>query len=98
MPKKNKFSTKKDLVKALAKSTKVPTDILRDFTDGYFEFIKQALLEDKEVKLVEFGNFRVTKWKTQDVFDINTGRKNEMQIKTVKFKPSESLKKKVIED
>lgn len=98
MPRKNKFSTKKDLVKLLAKSTKTNIDVSNKFVDSYFSQIKQALLEDKEVKLIEFGNFRVTKWKTQDVFDINTGKKNEMQIKSIKFKPSQSLKKKVIED
>lgn len=98
MPKKNKYSTKKDLIKSLAKSTKIDREISEKFVDGYFSKIKQALLEDNEVKLVEFGNFRVTKWKTQDVFDINTGERHEMQIKTIKFKPSESLKKKVIED
>jgi DNA-binding protein HU-beta len=98
MPRKNKFSTKKDLIKVLAKSTKNNVDITSKFVDSYFAQIKQALLKNKEVKLIEFGNFRVTKWKTQDVFDINTGKKNEMQIKSIKFKPSQSLKKKVIED
>ncbi len=97
MPRKNKFSTKKDLVKLLAKSTKTNIDVSDRFVDSYFSQIKHALLEDKEVKLIEFGNFRVTKWKTQDVFDINTGKKNEMQIKSIKFKPSQSLKKRVIE-
>lgn len=98
MPRKNKFSTKKDLIKALAKSTKTNIDITNKFVDNYFTQIKQALLKNKEVKLIEFGNFRVTKWKTQDVFNINTGKKNEIQIKSIKFKPSQSLKKKVVEN
>jgi nucleoid DNA-binding protein len=98
MPKKNKFSTKADLIKTLSKKTNIDSNTSRDFVTSYFDFIKQALLKDQEVKLVDFGSYRVTKWKTQGVFDINTGKRNEMQIKSIKFKPSGNLKKKALED
>ena len=44
MPRKNKFSTKKDLIKVLAKSTKNNVDITSKFVDSYFAQIKQANL------------------------------------------------------
>jgi len=92
----NKFTTLKDVAKAVAKKTGLDKEAAKKFTAKYFEAIKRGLILGKQVRLAGFGTFVITKWNVDEVFDPNTGRKEAKQIKTVKFKPSEVLKQKVL--
>jgi len=98
MPTPNKYCTQNDLAKILCRKEKVDRKTAEILTDGYFRIIKDMLLGQNSVKLTEFGNFSVTDWKAQEVFDINTGKRIQTQIKSIKFKPSAALKRKVVED
>jgi len=92
----NKFTTLKDIAKAVAKKTGVDKGVGEKFTAKYFEAIKRELILGKQVRLAGFGSFEVTKWNVDEVFDPNVGRKEAKQIKTVRFKPSQTLKEKVV--
>lgn len=91
-----KSATKKDLIRQLAPKTGLEKEKVRRIIDLYFEEIKSALLTGKQVRLVGFGVFDVTSWRTPEIYDINTKKKVAMQVKTIKFKPSKLLKKKAL--
>jgi nucleoid DNA-binding protein len=98
MPSKNKYSTSKDLAKALAKKSKISFVEAKKIVDEYFDHIKEKLLVSEPVRLAEFGLFDITKWESKDIFDINTHSKVEREIKTIHFRPSEKIKKEILED
>ncbi len=98
MPKKNKYCTSIDLAKKLAKQEKIELPLAKKVVDLYFDQIQKILLAGDRVKLSEFGIFSITSWNVKEIFDINIGQRVEKQIKSVKFKPSESLKRKVLEN
>jgi len=91
-----KSATKKDLVRQLAKKTNLDKEKIRRVIDLYFDEIKSALLSGKQVRLAGFGIFDITKWRSPEIYDINTKRKVAKQIKIVRFKPSSLLKGKIL--
>jgi integration host factor subunit alpha len=98
MPSKNKYSTTKDLAKSLSKETKISLAEAKKIVDSYFGEIKKKLLKDEPVRLAEFGFFDVTKWESKEIYDINTNSKIQRDIKTIHFRPSEKIKKEILED
>lgn len=93
---KNKYSTTKDLVNAVAKKTGIDLEISKKVIDLYLLEIEENLHKRIKVRLNEFGTFELTAWKTNEIFDINLGQKVNREIKTILFQPSEKLKRKVL--
>ena len=95
MPRKNKFATNRDLARTVRKKLKIKEDLARKVIDRYFVEIKSSLLNDEHVSLKHFGSFDLKKWKTDSYYSINEKRKVQKELKTVSFKPSPHLKRKV---
>ena len=91
-----KSATTKDIVKAVAKELKIDSQTISQINNKYLEIIRRELLKGNQVKLSDFGVFEVTKWNASGIYDINTGRKIEREIKSVLFRPSKNFKKKVL--
>ena len=92
-----KSSTTKDIVKNVAKKTGIDKTLASKILGLYLDQIEKALLENKQVRLVNFGTFEVTKWKKPEIYDPNVKRKVTKELKTIKFQASSVLKKKVLE-
>ena len=97
MPRKNKYATTRDIVKAVRKKLKLDEVVVKKITDLYIEEIKRQVLEGRQVRLKDFGIIEVTKWKPTPIYDINIKRKVEKEIKTLSFHPSSELKKKILD-
>ena len=97
MPRKNKFSTNKDIVKVVSKRTGTQKETVKKILDCYLDEIKENLLTGKQVRLANFGTFDVTNWQAQLIYDINRKEKVEKEIKTIHFKDSQVLHKKVLD-
>ena len=97
MSRSNKYATIKDLVRHIKKSTGYDEKIIGDVLHLYFEAIKDGVVSKKQVRLSNFGIFSQTTWKSNTYFDPNSKSKTDKQIKTVSFKPSKTLKRKVKE-
>lgn len=97
MPRKNKFATDKDLVKAVRRELKIDEELARNVLNSLKSEIKQRLLSGERLSFNNFGNFEVTKWKSDMVYDINFKAKVKKEVKTVKFKASDNLKKQVLD-
>jgi nucleoid DNA-binding protein len=95
MPSKNKYATTKDLIKSVCKKTKFPQETVQNVIDAYISLLQTSLLENTKVRLNEFGTFETTNWQSRETFDINLGKKVSREIKTILFKPSQSLKDKI---
>lgn len=98
MPKKNKYSTKKDLAKALRKEVKIDLEKAKQITELYFKTISKHLISGEQVKLTEFGSFVVKDWNSKELYDVNVGKKIQKDIKTVSFKISQKAKDYIIKD
>jgi len=96
MPRKNKFSTNKDIIKSVSKKTGIEKEVIEKTLNCYLGEIKENLLSGKQVRLAGFGTFDVTNWKSQSIFDINRKAKVEKEIKTIHFKDSQILHEKVL--
>ena len=97
MPRKNKYITNRDIAKAIAKKYKIAKGEADKIIELYFEEIKKNLLAGNQVRLSGFGTFEVTKWNSKSIYDVNNRRKVEREMKTVLFKDSVNLQKKVLE-
>lgn len=98
MPKKNKYSTKKDLAKALKREAKVDLEKAKQITELYFKTIRNHLILGEQVKITEFGSFVVKDWNSKELYDVNVGKKIQKEIKTVSFKISQKAKDYIIKD
>ncbi len=94
---KNKYSTTKDLIKAVSKQTGTDPSLAKKIIDMYLLEIEKNLHQGTKVRLNEFGTFELTSWKSKEIFDINIGQKVYRDIKTILFKPSQILSKKVLD-
>lgn len=92
-----KSATTKDIVKDVAKKTGVDKALAAKILALYLGHIEKALLDNKQVRLVNFGTFEVTKWKKPEIYDPNVKRKVVKELKTIKFQASSVLKKKVLD-
>lgn len=93
---KNKYSTTKDLIKAVSRQTGFDANLSKQVIDSYLAEIEKNLHKGIKVRLNEFGTFELTAWKSSEIFDINLGKKVSKDIKTILFKPSDKLKQKVL--
>jgi len=91
-----KSATTKDIIKAVSKELKIDPRTISRVNEKYFEIIRRELLGGRQVKLSDFGVFEITKWNTSGIYDINTGRKVEREIKSILFRPSKKFKRKVL--
>jgi len=90
-----KSTTFKEVVKILATRQKISTGEAEKFLEIFLDEIKQELLKGNKVGLKDFGTFSLNTWKSNEVYSIKKGEKQKMQIKTVSFKPSDKIKKKI---
>ena len=90
------YPTTKDIVKSIAKKNNLDLGLVKKVSDLYLNEIQRNVLAGVQVRLVGFGTFDVTKWKTPEIYDINLKRKVRRELKTVKFSPSLVLKNKVL--
>jgi len=95
MPRKNKYATNKDLAKAVRKKLKISEELAREVIDSYLCHIKTNILKSEHVNLKNFGTFDLKKWKSGSYYSINEKRKIEKELKTVSFKPSSIIKRKI---
>jgi len=95
MPRKNKYATNRDIAKALRKKLKVKEELARKVFDQYISEIRSAILNNEHVTLKHFGSFELVKWKSDSYYSINEKRKIQKELKTVSFKPSQQIKKKI---
>lgn len=94
---KRKYSTLKDVVKISAKELGEDKETVEKIAQTYFDKIVEYLAKGYSVRLSDFGSFELTTWNADQIFDINTGAKKQMQLKTVRFKPSKVFRKKLLE-
>jgi len=95
MPRKNKYATIRDLVKQVKKNTGYDEKLIKEVIELYFEEIKRGILSEKQVRLSNFGVFMLKTWKNSAYYNPNDKTKVYKNIKTVSFKPSKALKRKV---
>lgn len=97
MPRKNKFATDKDLIKAVRRDLKIDEELARKVFNALKSEIKQRLLSGEKLSFANFGSFEMTKWKSDMVYDINYKAKVKKEVKTVRFKASENFKEEVLD-
>lgn len=84
---------KADLIESMAKSTKLPRNVLKTAVDGFIHCVGMALKQHKEVALTGFGTFVVMKRKSRVGVNPATGKKMQIPAKNVpKFRAGKSLK------
>jgi DNA-binding protein HU-beta len=89
-----KSFTKAELVEMLAEKLETPKSNAAKIFDGMFDLIKHSLAKKKTVTIPQFGTFNVQGLKKRKGRNPQTGE--EIMIpasKTVRFKPSVTLKK-----
>ena len=90
--------TKKDLEQKLNFSLGIPNSLSEKILNSFFEIIVEGLLKDGEVKISNFGKFKVLNKKSR--IGRNPKTKEEFTIdkrKVITFYPSLSIKKKINE-
>nr|MBF0220942.1 integration host factor subunit alpha [Desulfobulbaceae bacterium] len=85
--------TRKDLADAINDKMGFSKRTCSTIVDEFFECIKQNLLVEKNVKLVQFGTFKVRKKSPRVGRNPKTGESMEIsQRSMVSFKPSKVLR------
>lgn len=90
--------TKKDLEKKIRYSIGIPSSFSKKILENFFDIIVQGLLRDGEVKISNFGKFKVLHKKSR--IGRNPKTKKEFIIKdrkVVTFYPSLIIKRKINE-
>ena len=90
--------TKKDLKNEIHFNLGIPNSLSEKILNTFFDIIIEGLQRDGEVKITNFGKFKILQKKkrggrnpkTKEEFDIN-------ERKIVTFYPSQSIKKKINE-
>ncbi len=90
--------TKKDLINEIHSNIGIPNSLSEKILQYFFETIVEGLIRDGEVKIMNFGKFKILKKKarigrnpkTNEIFNIS-------KRKVVTFYPSPSIKKKINE-
>ena len=96
MPRKNKKSIGiNELAKTVSRDANISQEQARQIIELYFKEIRFNITEGKKVVIPKFVRFEITKWKTNIIYDINTGKKVTRDLRTIAFKASGALKKKV---
>lgn len=85
--------SKKDLIDAVAKQCEITKDKATVAVDTVLEHIKAAMKNGEEVRIPDFGTFKVTKRKAREGRNPATGAAIKIPASKVpKFTPSKGLK------
>ncbi|HLB94370.1 MAG TPA: HU family DNA-binding protein [Candidatus Babeliales bacterium] len=84
---------KAKLIEQLAKVTRQPKTVCKDFLEAFIETVGKSLRGDKTVVLTGFGTFTVMKRKSRVGVNPATGKKMQIPARKVpKFRPGKALK------
>ena len=84
---------KAKLIEQLAKVTKQPKTVCKDFLEAFIETVGKSLRGDKAVVLTGFGTFTVMKRKSRVGVNPATGKKMTIPARKVpKFKAGKALR------
>lgn len=92
---KRKIKSTVDIARAVAKKTGLDKTQAEGVAHLYIEKIKKAVLEGTKVTLNDFGSFELTRWNSNGIYDIRSQTKVDRTIKTILFRASPALKKKI---
>ncbi len=82
-----------ELVKAIAKHTKIPQTTAQHALEATLDIIKDTLKKQEEVRLVGFGSFKVTNRKARTGINPQTKKSIKIPARNVaKFVPGKELK------
>lgn len=85
--------SKKDLIDAVAKDAELTKEKATVAVDALLEHIRGAMREGNEVRIPDFGTFKVTKRKAREGRNPATGATINIPASRVpKFSPSKGLK------
>jgi len=85
--------SKKDLIDAVAKEAELTKDKATVAVDAVLEHIRAAMKDGHEVRIPDFGTFKVTKRKAREGRNPATGATINIPASRVpKFSPSKGLK------
>jgi integration host factor subunit alpha len=88
--------TRKDLARIINERMGFPMKSAGDLVDHFFDCIRQTLLKEEQVKLVQFGSFHVRKKAPRVGRNPRTGETMEIAKRSmVTFKPSKSLRERL---
>jgi DNA-binding protein HU-beta len=85
--------SKQDLIDAVAEKCALSKDKAKEAVDRVFEAIADAMKEGKDVRLPDFGAFKVAKRKAREGRNPATGKTIQIPASNVpKFTPAKKLK------
>ena len=88
--------TKADLAENLVDSVGLAKKDAKDLVEGFFDVIRESLVEREQVKLSGFGNFEVREKRQRPGRNPKTGEEIPITARTVvTFRPGQKLKSKV---
>lgn len=88
--------TKADLAENLVDSIGLTKKDAKDLVEGFFDVIRESLVERQQVKLSGFGNFEVREKSQRPGRNPKTGEEIPITARTVvTFRPGQKLKSKV---
>ncbi|MBJ7555961.1 integration host factor subunit alpha [Marinomonas spartinae] len=88
--------TKADLAENLVDSIGLSKKDAKDLVEGFFDVIRESLVERQQVKLSGFGNFEVREKSQRPGRNPKTGEEIPITARTVvTFRPGQKLKSKV---
>lgn len=88
--------TRKDLAKAVNEKMGFSQRSASELVDELFFHLRQALINEEQVKIVHFGTFKVIKKESRIGRNPQTGEAMEISKRSmVSFKPSKELRQRV---
>jgi len=88
--------TKADLAENLVDSIGLSKKDAKDLVEGFFDVVRNSLIERQQVKLSGFGNFEVREKSQRPGRNPKTGEEIPITARTVvTFRPGQKLKSKV---
>ena len=85
--------SKQDLIDAVAKECELTKEKAKIAVDAVLEHIKASMKKGEDVRIPDFGTFKVTKRKAREGRNPATGKAIQIPASTVpKFTPAKGLK------
>ncbi len=85
--------SKQDLIEAVAKECEITKEKAKIAVDAVLEHIKESMKKGEDVRIPDFGTFKVTKRKAREGRNPATGKTIQIPASTVpKFTPAKGLK------
>ena len=92
----NENITRRHLANAIHEQIGFSQQLASNIVDAFFDRLKAALLSEEEVKLVQFGTFKVRRKSPRIGRNPKTGESMEITSRSmISFKPSKLLRDKV---